>query len=361
MSLFFSFFWEMLRTSGPWLVISFIICGLLHGVLRPDAFQRALGNKKLSSIVKAVLSGMLLPMCSCGVLPLTLGLYYSGAYLGPTLAFLVAVPIINPAALILSFALLGPQITVIYLICGFTLPVIVGVTANKFGGSLIKSPYVQLQDLALVNKNNDLVNKRAPLALRLVNGLKWGFQELAVQTCRFIVLGTAFAALLLAIMPGSFIQTYFSSPDFISVISAVILGAVMYVCATGHIPFIAAIVSAGAAPGTALAFLLAGVSTNIPEMVSIWKLIGRRAVLIYTGIVVVFGILAGYAANRLLADSFVPQFDLSQSEKGIQVSGYLTLQFPDVFKTACAAAIAVIGFYSWTMYCLRIYRARCSR
>ena len=111
MSGFFSYFWEMLKTSGPWLIISFTVCGALYGVLRPEAFQRSLDNKKFSSIVKATISGMLLPICSCGVLPLTVGLYYSGAWLGPSLAFLVAAPIINPAAIILSYALLGPQIS----------------------------------------------------------------------------------------------------------------------------------------------------------------------------------------------------------------------------------------------------------
>ncbi|MCS4465357.1 permease [Clostridium botulinum] len=41
---------------------------------------------------------MLLPICSCGVIPLGLSLYYSGAYLGPTLAFIASTPIINPIA-----------------------------------------------------------------------------------------------------------------------------------------------------------------------------------------------------------------------------------------------------------------------
>ena len=117
MNSFVSYFWEMLRTSGPWLVISFTVCGVLYGVLRPEAFQRSFGNKKLSSIIKATISGMILPICSCGVLPITLGLYYSGAWLGPALAFLVAAPIINPAAIILSYALLGLLNKRIYASC----------------------------------------------------------------------------------------------------------------------------------------------------------------------------------------------------------------------------------------------------
>ena len=341
MSLFAAYFWEMLRTSGVWLILSFIVCGLLHGILKPEVLQKSLGNKKLSSILKATVSGMLLPMCSCGVLPLALGLYYSGAYLGPTLAFLVATPIINPAALILSFALLGPEISVIYLASGLVLPVIIGIVGNKFGGSIAQSPYTPSQEIMFTK------GESRPLAAKLIGGLKWGFEDLAVQTCKFILVGVAFAALFLAVIPAPLFQSYLGSPGVISLIAVTLLGALMYVCATGHIPFIAAMLSAGAVPGTALAFLLAGVSTNLPEILSIWKLIGKRAVLIYTGMVVVFGLIIGYGVNLVLAENFIPQFDLSQSAQGIELAGYFNLQFPAELKTICAAAVVLIGLYGW--------------
>ncbi len=89
---------NLLNGASTWLIFSFILAGLLHNILAPDKFQKMLGNKKISSLIKATLSGMLLPICSCGVIPLGLSLYYSGAYLGPTLAFIASTPIINPIA-----------------------------------------------------------------------------------------------------------------------------------------------------------------------------------------------------------------------------------------------------------------------
>ena len=47
---FCQYFWGMLETSGPWLILSFLFCGVLHAVLRPETLQRSLGNKKLSSM-----------------------------------------------------------------------------------------------------------------------------------------------------------------------------------------------------------------------------------------------------------------------------------------------------------------------
>ncbi len=48
---------------------------------------------------------MFLPICSCGVIPLGISMYYSGAYLGPVLAFMTSTPIINPIAVVLCLGL----------------------------------------------------------------------------------------------------------------------------------------------------------------------------------------------------------------------------------------------------------------
>ena len=131
---------DILNGASVWLVISFVLAGLLHNLISPDGLQRMLGNRKISTLVKSTVSGMLLPICSCGVIPLGLGLYYSGAYLGPVLAFMTATPIINPAAVLLAYGFLGPQIATIYLVTGFVVPVLIGMVGNKLAGSEIHAP-----------------------------------------------------------------------------------------------------------------------------------------------------------------------------------------------------------------------------
>lgn len=353
---FCQYSWGMLETSGPWLILSFLFCGVLHAVLRPETLQRSLGNKKLSSIVKATVSGMLLPICSCGVVPLSLGLYYSGAYLGPTLAFLVATPVINPAAVILAYAMLGPQIATIYLVSGFVIPFVIGIVGNALGGPELQSPAAA--GLAAAPSGREDRPALPPLMQRIRGGIEWGFNDLAVQTCRFIVVGTAFAALLLTAVPTSFILDYLSSPRLMSLLGITLLGCVMYVCALGHIPFIAALVSAGAAPGVAVTFLLSSVATNFPEMVSIWRLIGKRAVTIYTGMLVLFGLAFGYITNFLLADSFRPVFDLTHSQGKIDFVSRISIDFPDGFKVFCAILVLCIGGYGWFLQWRRSLRRR---
>jgi len=340
--------WQLLNVSSFWLVVSFILCGLLHIVLRPEVLQQSLGNTKLSSLVKATLSGMLLPICSCGVVPLALSLYYSGAYLGPTLAFLVATPIINPAAVLLSFALLGPQLTIIYVITGFVLPMIIGVIGNKWGEEELVSPMAA----AMANTSrpvgrNTSDHFKTPWHEKLYSGLEWSVRSLGLQVSRYVLLGILLAGFLLTIIPVSFIQDYLSNPALISLLGVVALGAIMYVCAVGHIPFIAALVAAGAAPGAAIAFLLSGAATNLPELISIYKLIGKRTVIIYSVTVVVLGVIVGYITNLFLMPGFVPVFDLSGAQKSIELANKMSLAVPHWVEHICSVIIMVLGITAW--------------
>ena len=86
----------------------------------------------------------------------------------------------------------------------------------------------------------------------------------------------------------------------ISILGIAVLGSVIYVCAVGHIPLVAALVATGAAPGVAITFLMTGAATNLPELISIYKMIGKRAVMIYSSLVVFSSLIIGWLANQYL-------------------------------------------------------------
>ena len=342
-------FWDFLVISSEWIVISLILSGIIHAFVRPQSLQKSIGNKKLSSLIKTTISGALLPICSCGVLPLALSLYRTGAYLGPTLSFLVATPIINPAAIIVAFAMLGKEITIIYILCGIFLPLIIGMLGNIFGGKELISPEVlKLQSMNIKIPENTYVDK-TPWYKKLFNGILWGFNNLGIEISRFILLGTLFGAILITVIPQSFVMQYLSNPKLVSIIGITAVGCIMYVCALGHIPFIAALISAGTSPGIAITFLITGVATNISELISIYKLIGKRTLIIYLISMLFFGILIGYITNILLTDSFTPIFDLSNSKKQIEIANNLNIAFPDWFRNICAVVVLFMGLYSWFM------------
>ncbi|WP_330654382.1 efflux transporter SaoE [Metaclostridioides mangenotii] len=325
----------MLNGSSGWLMISFVLAGVLHNVVTPERFQEHLGNKKVSSLLKSTISGMFLPICSCGVIPIGISMYYSGAYLGPMLAFMTSTPIINPIAVILCFGLLGPQITIIYIIAGFTLPMLVGFLGNTFAKD----------ELYVVSSGDDsekidLEEERKGFFENLIDGMKWSFSELALTISKYVVVGMIMAGFITTILPSSIIQKYLGNPGMISMASITILACIMYVCAVGHIPFIAALVASGASPGVAITFLIAGAATNLPELISMYNVIGKRCVIIYTATLTIGSIIIGYITNLLLSGN--SNIVNSQADgPSVQLANSLFLNIPESITYICSIAIII--------------------
>lgn len=344
--------WDILCDVSPWLVASFIMAGLLRQFLDPAKFQRALGNRGISAIIKATLSGMLLPICSCGVIPLGLGMYYTGAYLGPTLAFMVATPIINPAAILLAYGLLGPEIATIYLIAGFLVPIAIGLAGNMLAGEELHAPGmdVQIEQATLAGE------EKVSIGARLLIGFNWGMFELGTMVGKYIVFGVALAGVLIVAIPQHLIQGYLGDPGMISIFGIAVLGSAIYVCAVGHIPLVAALVAAGASPGIAITFLMTGAATNLPELISIYKMIGKRAMLIYSCLVVSISMFIGWLTNQLLLPGFVPFYNLEKGQGAIGLANRLIVSVPEPVQIGCSVIILLLFLRAYRPQMLTLWR-----
>lgn len=351
--------WSMLNSSSSWMVFSFAVAGVLREFLKPEKIQKtAIGSKRISGVFWTTLSGMFIPICSCGTIPLGISMYYSGAYLGPTLAFMTSTPMINPLAVILAWGLLGKEITIIYIITGFVAPMIIGIVANHFAGNELH--------IGLRNKNKeeaegtisletDEEEEPAMIQLefeepsvweKLKSGLRWSFTELSVTISKYTVSGMLIAGFLFTVVPQSFVQDYLGNPGMISLLGITVVAALMYVCAVGHIPFIAALVASGAAPGVAITFLMAGAGTNIPELLTISKTIGKRAMFMYFPMVVVISNLVGYLTNRLLMPGFNPVLDFDRTSHTIQQANKLIITLPDWGEWICSGILVAYAAYA---------------
>ncbi|MBU5436535.1 permease [Tissierella sp. MSJ-40] len=335
---------NLLNGTSGWLVFSYIIAGLLHDVISPVRFHKSLGNTKLSSILKVTLSGMCLPICSCGTIPLGISLYYSGAYVGPTLAFMASTPALNPIALILSYGLLGKELTMINIAAGFLLPFIIGIIGNKLGGNEIRKPDLE-EEIAAISLEPI---EKITLLEKFKSGMQWVVEDLAIVLSKYVVLGMLFGGFILTAFPDSFIQKYLGNPSMLSLWNVAVLGALMYVCAVGHIPFIAALIASGASPGAAITFLMAGAATNFPELLSIYKMIGKKTAIIYGTVISVFALTVGYLTNLWLMPRFEPAINYNRIDSTIENANKLLFTLPEPLKYVCS--FIVFLFFLKGMY-----------
>ncbi|VAW80226.1 Uncharacterized membrane protein, YraQ family [hydrothermal vent metagenome] len=342
---FFAAAWAILSESSFWVVISLISGGLLHEFLSGSRIKPLLNRSGLRAYTGAIAFGALLPICSCGVIPLAVSLYRSGVRLGPVMAFAAATPIINPAAVILSFALLGPQLSFAYIALGLCLPLILGFLVERFGDPVI------IDDSMDGDAPNTCCASTAPakpssIMQRSLAGIRWGILELGPSICFYLAIGVLLGAVLNTFVPEAWIQQYLNSPTVWSLLAAALLGASIYVCAVAHIPLVASLIASGAGPGVAIVFLVTGTATNLPELFTLYKTIGRRTIVLYASTLVLASLVAGWLVNWWLMPGFTIEFDPLKSLEMTELSEHFWLSPAwtiNVLSTYGVSLLAIIG------------------
>ncbi|MEO0233484.1 MAG: permease [candidate division WOR-3 bacterium] len=111
------------------LIPAFFIAGAMGVFISSDTVLKYLGSKanQIIAYLIASVSGTILAVCSCTVLPLFAGIYKKGAGLGPAIAFLYSGPAINVLAIILTAKVLGFQIGLFRAIFSIFLSIIIGI------------------------------------------------------------------------------------------------------------------------------------------------------------------------------------------------------------------------------------------
>lgn len=324
--------------SAPWVVVSLVFGGLIREFLPATRFQRLVNRPGLAGMGGAVAVGALLPICSCGVVPLAISLYRSGVRIGPVMAFTAATPIINPAAVILSFGLLGPQLTAAYIALGLLLPFMLGMAAERWAGA-------GRQIAAGATAALEPALQPARLGTRIVRGLRWGLLDLGPAVGFYLAIGILLAGVVMVLAPTQMVQPYLGSDSAASLLAAGGLGAIIYVCAVAHIPLVATLLAAGAAPGAAVVFLVTGTATNLPELIALYKTIGKRVVILYTTMLIALSFVAGLAINVWLLPGFEPVFDPIRGLDMLETSAGFSLPGSAWFTVASAVLISVLALW----------------
>ena len=123
--------WTLLCEMSPYLLLGFLLAGLMHEFIPNRIYTKYLGDRSLKSVVLAALFGVPLPLCSCGVIPTAMGIRKEGASKGATISFLIATPQTGVDSIIATYSLMGLPFAIIR-------PIVALVTAI-FGGVLCNS------------------------------------------------------------------------------------------------------------------------------------------------------------------------------------------------------------------------------
>lgn len=283
----------LLEEMAPYLLLGFLIAGVLHAFVPQGTYRRYLAAPNLRSVVCAILFGVPLPLCSCGVIPTAVGMRREGASRGATNAFLIATPQTGVDSILATYAVLGLPFALLRPIVAMVTGLIGGVVTNAIDRN------DDNDDCAPDTSTDAGESGPSTFAAKCWSALNYGFTDMLIDIGQWLLLGIVLAGLITIFVPEGFFLSY-QHNALLNMLIVLIIACPMYVCATGSIPIAAALMLKGLSPGAALVFLMAGPATNMASMMVLGKTLGRRSLMAYLLTIIVGAIAFGTIVDACL-------------------------------------------------------------
>ncbi len=329
---FFNTLFAILNAMSPYLMLGFLIAGILHSFIPPAIYSRHLSDDGWKATIKAAIFGIPLPLCSCGVLPTAISLYRNGASKAATTSFLIATPQTGVDSIAATYSLLGPAFAVIRPIAAL---------ATSFAGGMAVGAGKKEEDSdRCCTSRIEPTGKTSPAA-KVVEAFRYGFVDMMQSVGKWLVIGLVIAAVITVAVPDSFFTLLSWSP-ILSMVIIVIIAIPMYVCATGSIPIALSLMLKGLSPGVAFVLLMAGPAANFASVLLLKRTIGARATMKYVASIVTGAMLFGIVIDYLLPRQwFTPAALEGMCGGACHDGGY------SWFSIVCSLIIGALFIYTW--------------
>ena len=373
---------HLINQMSPYLLLGFLLAGIMHAFIPKRYFTRYLSKPDLRSVVNAALLGIPLPLCSCGVLPTAMSLRKEGASKGAATSFLIATPQTGVDSIIATFSLMGLPFAVIR-------PIVALVTA-LFGGTLVnvidkeKPEKAEEAEHCYCHHEEEEAEhccchheeeeaehccchheeeeaghccchheeeeaghccchhkadaKQTTFLGKCLVALRYAFVDMIADIGKWLVLGLVIAALITVLVPDTFFAV-FADNTWLSILLVLAISIPMYICATGSIPIAVALMLKGLTPGAALVLLMAGPAANFASILVIRKQLGLRTLMAYLA-----AIVGGAIGGALVIDYLLPRAWFT--DHLVQMSAHC-VEGASWFQWTCTAVLLLLLGYAF--------------
>ena len=312
---FFISFWMVSCMMAPWLLFGFFAAGVLSIFFSPEYIYKHMGKPGLKSIIKAALFGVPLPLCSCGVIPVTVSLKKQGAGRGAAGSFLISTPQTGLDSFFATYSMLGWVFALIRPFTAFVTGIVGGFIMEHFGGKQSEEQVKQEEHEKMHESQNKAERPRGFKAVITI--FHYGFIKLLGDISLALLVGLGLAALITLLVPPDFGAKYLKS-DWLAMPAMLLFGIPLYVCSTASIPIALSLIVKGISPGAALVFLVSGPATNIATIAIMTKVLGKKSTVIYIISVAVGAVVAGVLLNMF--DFHLPAVDMIRAGEKMEAS-----------------------------------------
>ena len=345
----------------PYWLIGMLIAGSLVVFVSWEAVRKKMGHGGFKANLLATASGSIIPICSCGIVPVLVGMLEAGVPLGPTLAFLIAAPMLNIPTVFLTASLLGKKIAIARVIAVFFIAMGVGLIVSfwqrkgglknlvklyvppklspelqqfsyKIGILLSKNPEgITLEEAGIENKEKLIELEDIGLLQRTKDG-KWSlierdlsshqnacfilpkdesnltFKQKIIDTLKtswklfldlnyYLVMAVLIAGVIRVLIPTNLVVQFVGGKALNSVLVASVVAMLAYVCTYVEVPTAIALIAKGMGPGATLAYLIGGPGLSLPSIMMLSGAFKKKLLALYVGLNFIGCIIAGYVFN----------------------------------------------------------------
>lgn len=272
------------------LIPAFFIAGAISVFISQASVMKYFGDKanKFLSYSVASVSGTILAVCSCTILPLFSGIYKRGAGLGPAIAFLYSGPAINVLAIILTARILGWQLGLARAVGAIGFSVVIGLLMHLI--------FLKEERARHANGGFNVGEIKETRSLGKWMGATWGF---VLQIFPLLLVGVLISGFLLGrvghegIIPSRFVEMLVGGNSLRANFFSSIVSAFMYFTTLAEVPILQGLMNSGMGKGPALALLLAGPALSLPSMLALRSIMGAKKTAVYAALVVVMATMSG--------------------------------------------------------------------
>ena len=311
------------------LVPALFIAGAISTLLSQAAILKYFGpeaNKWLSYSIASV-SGAILAVCSCTVLPLFAGIYKKGAGLGPAVAFLYSGPAINVLALVYTARLLGYDLGVGRAIGAIIFSIVIGLamatifqrgetertsqafavlsSANTKPGWKLIIYFALLVGILISGAQKNWAALGALVATLLIILWRWFTKEEIIEWLKstgsftkmilpWLLGGVFIAGILRVVIPESIVAGLLGGNSLQANAIASISGALMYFATLTEVPILRSFMDLGMGHGPALTLLLAGPALSLPSMLTLRSIMGIKKTAVYVLLTAIMATFCGF-------------------------------------------------------------------
>lgn len=347
----------------PYWIVGMFIAGGLVVFVSWEKVKYKMGYGGFWANLMATTAGSIIPICSCGIVPVLAGMVESGIPLGPTLSFLVSAPMLNIPTVFMTAGLLGKKMAIARVISVFTIAMSIGLIVSywqkkrkglrhlikiyvqpNLSGEIQKFAYLlavkllqnpdglTLDEIGIDNKTKieeleeaEIIEKTKDGRWRLIQrndanyqsgcmilpqGYQGTFSQKLIQLWKvswqlffalnyYLVLAVLIAGAIRVLIPTTIIVNFVGGKALNSVLLASVVAVLAYVCTYVEVPTALALIEKGMGPGATLSYLLGGPGLSLPSIMMLSAVFKPRLLWLYVGLSFTGCVVAGYIFNLI--------------------------------------------------------------